>query len=99
MSAAAVLVIDETPSGEPLRRTELRLVSESLSVRELITARVHQEQPPDVAVQVAKACEAFERGTFLLFVGDQQLESLDDRFIVTPDLEVHFVRLVPLVGG
>lgn len=132
-SAAAVLhVIDETPGGTPLRKAVLRLVSESLSVRELIAERVRREveafnagadtvfyglvQPTgtelalngyrlakrrrlDVEQQVAAACEAFGRGAFLLLVGDEQLESLDDRFVVEPDLEVHFVKLVPLVGG
>jgi hypothetical protein len=132
MGAAVLHVIDETPAGQPLRRAQLRLVSESLSVRELLAERVRREveafnattgtmfhglvQPTDTEVelngyrlskqrkldpdaQVAAACEAFERGAFLLLVGDEQLESLDDRFVVVPELEVHFVRLVPLVGG
>jgi hypothetical protein len=132
-AAAAVLhVIDETPDGKPLRRAELRLASESLSVRELIAGRVRREveafnasadttfyglvQPTgteralngyrlakrrrlDADEQIAAACEAFERGAFLLLVGDEQLESLDDRFVVQPGLEAHFVQLVPLVGG
>lgn len=131
-AAAAILhVIDETPSGKPLRKAELRLVSEPLSVRELIAERIRREveafnasadtmfyglvQPTgtelaldgvrlvkrrlDADEQIAAACEAFERGAFLLLVGDEQLEALDDRFVVEPGLEVHFVRLVPLVGG
>ncbi len=132
-AAAAILhVIDETPSGKPLHRAELRLVSESLSVRELIAERVRREveafnasadtmfhglvQPTgtelaldgyrlvrrrrlDADEQIAAACEAFGRGAFLLLVGDEQLDALDDRFVVEPGLEVHFVKLVPLVGG
>jgi hypothetical protein len=131
-TAAVLRLIDETPHGKPLRTVELRLVSTSMSVRELLAARVRREveafnanpgpvfaglvQPTDAEIeingyrlgrrrqldadrQVAAACAAFERGGFLLLVGDEQLESLDDRFVVEPDLEIHFVKLVPLIGG
>lgn len=40
---ATVRVRDETTSGEILRELELQLTAEDTSVRELITARVHQE--------------------------------------------------------
>ena len=132
VAAAAVHLVDETPNGQALRKTVLRLVSESLSVRELVAQRVRHEveafnassdtifhglvQPTgaerelngfrlpkprklDVEQQIAAACDAFERGAFLLLVGDTQLDSLDDRFVVQPELEIHFVKLLPLVGG
>lgn len=43
MAACAILVVDETPTGQEVRRTELRLVGETASVRELVEGRVRAE--------------------------------------------------------
>jgi len=40
---AALRIVDETPSGRVLGETTLRLVSEKLTVRQLIEARVRHE--------------------------------------------------------
>ncbi len=49
--------------------------------------------------QYQRAVEAFERKGFVVLVGDQQAQRLDQEFDVGPDTEVSFVKLVPLVGG
>jgi hypothetical protein len=53
----------------------------------------------DVAAQERMAVEAFGRNGFLLLVNDRQVRDLDEEIVVTPDLRVRFVKLVPLVGG
>jgi hypothetical protein len=53
----------------------------------------------DAGRQLAAAIEAFERTRILVVVNDRQVLDLDQPLIVTPDTEVRFVKLVPLVGG
>ena len=45
------------------------------------------------------ACDAFDRGGFLVLVDDEQKTSLDDEFTIRPGTEVTFLKLMPLVGG
>ncbi len=49
--------------------------------------------------QYRRALEAFARNGFFVLVGDRQAASLNEEFTVTPETEVSFVKLVPLVGG
>jgi hypothetical protein len=53
----------------------------------------------DAGRQLAAAIEAFERTRILVVVDDRQVLDLDLPLIVTPDTEVRFIKLVPLVGG
>jgi hypothetical protein len=49
--------------------------------------------------QAAVAERAFAHNGFFVLVDGQQIVSLDDDVTLTPDTQVAFVRLVPLVGG
>lgn len=49
--------------------------------------------------QYEKACEAFESMRVLVLVGDRQMGSLDETIELTRDVDVTFLKLVPLVGG
>lgn len=49
--------------------------------------------------QLDRAVEAFQRGRFLVLVGDRQVTNLDEEIELKLETEVTFVRLVPLVGG
>ena len=49
--------------------------------------------------QYNKALKGFEGNGFFVLIGDRQAESLEQEFEITPDTEVSFVKLVPLVGG
>jgi hypothetical protein len=49
--------------------------------------------------QAAAAEEAFARNGFFILVDDRQVESLDETVDLTVDVDVAFVKLVPLVGG
>jgi hypothetical protein len=53
----------------------------------------------DAGRQLAAAIEAFERTRILVIVNEYQVLDLDQPLIVTPDTEVRFIKLVPLVGG
>jgi len=131
---ATLKLVDETAHGAPLGgfELELRLVSERMTVRELLKRRVRAEverynatQPEvfsglvaptdaqqvqngyrlearrqlDWEAQLEQACRAFQSNGFLLLIDDSQLEALDDEVVLTPNCDVRFVKLVPLVGG
>ena len=61
--------------------------------------RVGRGRRLDWERQADAACDAFARNGFVLLVGDRQVEDLDEEIDLLADLEVAFVRLVPLVGG
>jgi hypothetical protein len=54
---------------------------------------------PDVAAEVARAHDAFERNVVVVFVGGRQLRSLDEEILLRLGEPVIFVRLTPLAGG
>lgn len=65
-------------------------------------ARLNPPRPPkpiDAEAACREALEAFGRNGFFLFVGDRQVEDLDEEVVFVGDTEVRFVKLVPLVGG
>jgi hypothetical protein len=53
----------------------------------------------DWEAQAAMAIRAFERNGFFVFVGDRQVDDLDQELALADTDVVSFVRLVPLVGG
>ncbi len=53
----------------------------------------------DVDKQIAIALQAFESNGFFIFIGDSQVEHLDDIITIRPQTRVSFIKLTPLVGG
>jgi hypothetical protein len=53
----------------------------------------------DPEKQLEAAIKAFERTRIVVIVDGRQALDLDQPIVVTPDTEVRFVKLVPLVGG
>jgi len=49
--------------------------------------------------QYEKALEAFKHNGFFVIIDGQQVESLDEILPLRETSEVHFLKLVPLVGG
>jgi hypothetical protein len=49
--------------------------------------------------QYEKALEAFKHNGFFVIIDGQQVESLDEILPLREASEVHFLKLVPLVGG
>lgn len=60
-------------------------------------------QPPARKVDAEAQCEAafraFERNGFLVLVGDRQMTELDAPVLDGPDVEITFLKLIPLAGG
>jgi len=61
--------------------------------------RLPHRRTLDWEKQADTACAAFARNGFVMLVGDHQIEELDEVIDLGTDLEVSFVKLVPLVGG
>lgn len=49
--------------------------------------------------QYEKALEAFEKNGFFVIVDGRQVEDVDEVIPLRESSEVHFLKLVPLVGG
>lgn len=75
------------------------LVQPSDAERTLNGLKLPHSRTIDPEAQAKKALEAFNSNGFILLVGDRQVESLDETIVLQPDLEVTFLKLVPLVGG
>lgn len=53
----------------------------------------------DAEAQYKKALEAFEGNGFIILVGNHQVESLEEKIVLQPEVAITFLKLVPLVGG
>ena len=53
----------------------------------------------DAQQQYNNAVKAFEGNGFIMLVDDLQIETLDEQLEIEPDMEITFLKLVPLVGG
>jgi hypothetical protein len=53
----------------------------------------------NVAAQVAKALDGFERKVLRVVIDGRPAETLEERVALRPETKVTFLRLVPLVGG
>jgi hypothetical protein len=129
--SVALKIVDQTLGIHPPITRELRLVSERITLRELLKRRIDEEvaalnagrdeimplvapteqerrlngekptqhRSVDPERQLTAAVEAFERTRIVLIVDGRQVLDLDEPIIVTPNTEVRFLKLVPLVGG
>ncbi|MGK7890313.1 MAG: hypothetical protein AB4042_13340 [Leptolyngbyaceae cyanobacterium] len=61
--------------------------------------RVRKPRQIDWEKQFNLAITAFESNGFLILVDDEQVVELEEEIIITPQTEVTFLKLVPLVGG
>lgn len=61
--------------------------------------RLKVRRPLDHAVQFDRACRSFANNGFLVLINGVQITELDDEFELSPQCEVEFVKLVPLIGG
>ena len=128
--SVALKIVDQTLGVHPPVTRELRLVSERITLRELLKRRIDEEvaelnaggdkikplvaptdqerrlngekstrRMVDPDRQLAAAVEAFERTRIVIIVDSRQVLNLDEQIVATPDTEVRFLKLVPLVGG
>jgi hypothetical protein len=75
------------------------LVQPNEAERTLNGYRMKKPRPVSAEAQCEKAFASFAANGFFVLLGDKQLESLDTEIEVTHPCELHFVKLVPLVGG
>ena len=61
--------------------------------------RLRKQRQIDWEAQYERALEAFVTNGFLLLIDDRQVDDLDEVIELRQDTAVHFLRLVPLVGG
>jgi hypothetical protein len=61
--------------------------------------KLRPRQQIDWQEQFDRAVDAFVSNRVLVLVNERQADSLDERVIIAPDVEVSFLKLVPLVGG
>ena len=61
--------------------------------------RLRKQRQIDWEAQYERALEAFVTNGFLLLIDDRQVDDLDEVIELRQDMAVHFLRLVPLVGG
>jgi len=61
--------------------------------------RLKSHRPIDTEQQIRVALRAFQENGFFIIVDDRQLENLDEVIPVHDNLQVTFMRLLPLVGG
>jgi hypothetical protein len=53
----------------------------------------------DAETQVYIALKAFQKNGFFVLVDNHQTENLDEEVRITPQTQVSFIKLTPLVGG
>ena len=75
------------------------LVQPKDAERTLDGFRLRQPRRINWEAQLAQALEAFAGNGMIILVNDRQAESLEEEFVVGPETDVVFLRLVPLVGG
>jgi hypothetical protein len=75
------------------------LVQPTDSERTLNGYALRRPRRLDPEAQAKIALDAFTRNGFFVFVGDRQVDDLDEELTLADTDVVSFVRLVPLVGG
>ena len=53
----------------------------------------------DVEKQTYIALDAFNKNAFFILIDNEQVESLDQKFLVDETAKISFIKLTPLVGG
>jgi hypothetical protein len=98
-----IVLADTTASGTETARLLLDDVPSPIRLRDLIRHRVREEvaryNAQDWQAQADAAVRAFGRNGFFVFIGDRQVEDLDEELTLAEADVVSFVRLVQLAGG
>ena len=75
------------------------LVQPSDAEKTLNGVKLRKTREVDWREQFRLATEAFEQNRILILINDRQAEGLDENIELTPQTQVSFLKLVPLVGG
>lgn len=61
--------------------------------------KMRDRKKVDAEKQVYIALDAFQKNGFFLLIDKFQVESLDQEIVVSPETQISFIKLTPLVGG
>ena len=75
------------------------LIQPTEAERVLNGYRLKEPRRLDWEAQYKKALEAFAKNGFFVIIDGRQVEALDEVLPLRETSEVHFLKLVPLVGG
>jgi hypothetical protein len=104
-----IILADMTASGHETARLLLDDIPSPVRLRDLIRHRVREEvarhnaNPVSGTLDWEKKAEvalaAFRKNGFFVFIGDRQIDDLDEELTLADSDTVSFIRLVQLVGG
>jgi hypothetical protein len=109
--STTITIRDESPGQTSLREWSLAVLTERMTVREVLRSRIYQEvqdfnqrraredEPVDWRRQFDRAVAAFESKQIVILIDDRQAESLDQELVIQPGTTVTFLKLALLVGG
>ncbi len=75
------------------------LIQPTETERVLNGYRLKTRRPLSWETQYEKAVNAFEANGFFVIVDGNQVEDLDENIPLNETSEVHFLKLIPLIGG
>ena len=88
--------IDRMDKGEAvLSETQIEDMSQ---IGKIAFGIVYGEKKPDVQKAIETAVQGFEDGLFRVFLGDRELENLDEKVEFAEGNEITFIRLTMLAG-
>ena len=61
--------------------------------------KLRERRQIDWEEQAGMAVKAFEANGFFILVDDCQVEGLAETIAITPETQIAFIKLVPLIGG
>jgi hypothetical protein len=93
-------VREEVARANAAPGNEFRTLVEPVDAERTLNGyRLREPRRVDWTKQADVAIEAFGRNGFFVLVGGRQVEDLDEELELSPDTEVRFLKLTPLVGG
>ena len=88
--------IDRMDKGEAVLSE--KQIEDMSQIGKMAFGIVYGEKKPDVQKAVETAVQGFEDGLFRVFLGDRELENLDEKVEFAEGNEITFIRLTMLAG-
>ena len=88
--------IDRMDKGEAVLSKEQ--IEDMSQIGKIAFGIVYGEKKPDVQKAIETAVQGFEDGLFRVFLGDRELENLDEKVEFAEGNEITFIRLTMLAG-
>lgn len=85
-------------SGQLIDYLTNQQIKENADVGKIGFGELVNEKKQDCQKAVDNALQSFEDGIYCVFIGEEQMESLSDRIVLTEESSITFVRLTMLAG-